>query len=367
MLKMQSSNINLPEISREITVNPFTETKTARLGDQRLPIAVLQSWQEQAFGMFIHFGMSTFDQDEFSAGDKPGSFYAPKALDVDQWVRTARDAGMKYAVLTAKHVSGFCLWPSQFTDYHVGTSGDTTDVVNTFVLACRKYDVKPGLYYCLWDNHHKFGSVTPSDVMAWKNMTLSSANNQANPHDVLRAAFTTNEANTFFLNQIKELLTNYGQLFELWIDIPGIVGRTFRQHLYDEIARLQPEVIIMMNNGFGDGTHYPVDYAWPADIMAIERWLPSSAAPFQPWRDIEGGRHYLPGEVCDPIGREWFYTNGDGPRSDQELLGMYLTCRGRNTNLLLNVPPDQTGKIPQEYVDALIRLRGNLDILGIDA
>jgi alpha-L-fucosidase len=122
----------------------------------------------------------------------------------------------------------------------------------------------------------------------------------------------------------------------------------------------------MMNNGFGDGTQYPVDYAWPADIMAIERWLPNSTAPFNPWREIEGKRYYLPAEVCDPIGREWFFTDADQARCDEELLGMFLTCRGRNTNLLLNVPPDRSGRIPEKFVEPLVRLRKNLDLLGFE-
>ena len=123
----------------------------------------------------------------------------------------------------------------------------------------------------------------------------------------------------------------------------------------------------MMNNGFGDGTNYPVENAWPADIMAIERWLPSSVAPFNPWRKIEGKLCYLPGEVCDPIGREWFYTDEDQPRSDQELLGMYLTCRGRNTNLLLNIPPDRAGRIPDRFVQPLLRMQKNLELLGMNS
>ena len=358
-----STNPTADEISPASTAESSGPLET---GAQRLPLVALQAWQKEAFGMFIHFGMSTFDGAEFSAGDKPSAFYAPDALDVDQWVRVARDAGMKYAVLTAKHVSGHCLWPSRFTDYHVGTGGNRTDVVGEFVSACRRHGIKPGLYYCLWDNHHKFGSVTPSDVMAWNGRQQGSNENSGNPFDVLRPAFTTAEANTFFLNQITELLTQYGNIFEMWIDIPGVVGRAFRQHLYWEIARLQPDTVIMMNNGFGDGTQYPVDYAWPADLMAIERWLPNSTAPFNPWREIEGKRYYLPAEVCDPIGREWFFTDADQARCDKELLGMFLTCRGRNTNLLLNVPPDRSGRIPEKFVEPLIRLRRNLDLLGFE-
>lgn len=312
---------------------------------QRLPKAKLEQWEKLGYGMFIHFGMSTFDGDELSKGDKPSSFYAPGKLDVNQWISVARDAGMKYAVLTTKHVSGHCLWPSKYTDYHVGTSSNKTDVVAEFVKACEKYGVMPGFYYCSWDNHHTFGSMTPS-MTAWND------------------AFTTEEYREFQWNQLEELLKNYGKIGEVWIDIPGVLPRDYRHKLYNNITRLQPDTIIMMNHGIGDGSELKVDYAWPTDILAIERFLPNSATGHQKIRTIEGKQYYIPGEVCDPIGKEWFYVKDDQPRSDAELLGMYLVSRSRGTNLLLDVPPDQQGLIPKYYVDALMRLEKNIRMLN---
>jgi len=141
--------------------------------------------------------------------------------------------------------------------------------------------------------------------------------------------------------------------------------RFSRQELYDQIARLQPEAVIMMNNGIGDGSTYPVAKAWPADIVAIERFLANSHTGHLKWRDIEGKTYYLPGDVCDPIGRKWFFTEEDQPRSDEELLGMYLVSTSRGTNFLLDVGPDKHGLIPGKYTGALSRLRGNLDKLGM--
>ena len=123
-------------------------------GSQRLSIEKLKQWESLGYGMFIHFGMSTYDGNELSRGDKPAFYYKPDRLDVDQWIGVARDAGMKYAVLTTKHVSGFCLWPSQLTNYHVANSSNHTDVVERFVKACESKAVLPGFYYCSWDNHH---------------------------------------------------------------------------------------------------------------------------------------------------------------------------------------------------------------------
>jgi alpha-L-fucosidase len=320
-------------------------------GDQRLSVAKLQAWEQLGYGMFIHFGMSTFEGKELPDGKAPANLYAPDKLDVDQWVSVARDAGMKYAVLTTKHVAGHCLWPSKHTKYHVGNSGNKTDVVGAFVDACHKKGIMPGLYYCSWDNHHKFNSLTPSDV---------------NPAEwfTKQLAFTTYEYQEFQYNQITEILSNYGKIGEVWVDIPAVLPRCYREKLYRHIATLQPEAVVMMNNGFGDGSEYPHEKVWPADLIAIERWLPNSMAGHVQWREIEGKQYYMPGEVCDPIGKEWFFVDGDMPRSDYELLGMYTVSRSRGTNLLLDVPPDKSGTIPQCHIDALMRLRSNIEKIG---
>jgi alpha-L-fucosidase len=321
--------------------------KTTEKGAQRHSLKKLHKFESLGFGMFIHFGMSTFVAQECPDGKEPSKTYAPDKLDVEQWVKTARDCGMKYAVLTAKHVSGHCLWPSKHTDYHVGTSGCKTDVVEAFVTACNKYGLMPGLYYCSWDEHHKFGSVT------WKEAPLDKL-------------YTTRVYRDFQMAQIEELLTQYGKIGEVWIDIPGALGHDGRREQYRQIAALQPQTFIMFNNGVGDGSTLRYDYSWPTDLMPIERFLPNSNRGYNPWQTVEerigeAKRYYLPGEVCEPIGYEWFYMEGDRPRSDAELLGMYLISRERNTNLLLDVPPDIHGLIPKASCDALMRLKKNID------
>jgi alpha-L-fucosidase len=158
-------------------------------GAQRLSLEKLQAWESWKYGMFIHFGMSTFVANELPDGLAPASTYHPDHLDVDSWIQTARDAGMTYAVLTTKHVAGHCLWPTKFTDYSVKKSGSTTDAVEAFVKACARHGVKPGFYYCSWDNHNRFGSQTPSDKPGFG------------------AAYTTSVYQTFQTNQITELLT----------------------------------------------------------------------------------------------------------------------------------------------------------------
>lgn len=319
---------------------PFPQTPPAPPdpgddGAQRLSLEKLRAWEALEYGMFIHFGMSTFVGQELPSGKDPLSAYAPESLDVDQWIAVARDAGMRYAVLTAKHVAGHCLWPSRHTDYTVANSPVTVDVVEQFVRACESRGVLPGLYYCSWDNHHRFGSRTPSDG---------------------GQPYTTSLYQSFQTAQITELLTQYGPIAEVWIDIPSVLGRGYRTFLYQHIASLQPDSVIMMNSGISEQREYDVEANWPADLIAIERRLPPTDG-FPKWRTIEGKAYYIPGEVCNPIGKEWFWVEGDLPRSDQELAAQFEACRQRGVNLLLDVPPDRRGLIPETSITALQRLR----------
>jgi alpha-L-fucosidase len=320
-------------------------------GSQRLSLEQLRKWESLAYGIFLHFGMSTFDGNELSDGRAPASLYAPDALDIDQWVSVARDAGMTYAVLTAKHVAGHCLWPSRHTAYTVARSGDRTDVCERFVDACRKRGVLPGFYYCSWDNHNRFGSRTPSDEGGkWGNWAGVPAEGQP------LAPFTTSVYQNFQTLQLTELLTQYGPIAETWIDIPGVLGPGYRDFLYRHVAKLQPDTVVMMNSGLGNGESYDPAYAWPSDLVAIERALPP-ASGHRRWREIEGRDYYLPGEVCDPVGKHWFHVEGDAPRPDAALLELLQACRSRGANLLLDVPPDRHGRIPEASVRALMRLR----------
>jgi len=318
-------------------------------GAQRLSIDQLKQWEALRYGMFICFDISTYVANEFSDGRVPASTYAPDRLDVDQWIGVARDAGMTYAVLTAKHVAGFCLWPSKHTDYTVANSGCTTDVVEKFVHACEKRGVKPGLYYCSWDNHNRFGSRTPSDLHSAKPPADDPAGGRS---------YTTSLYQDFQTAQITELLTQYGPIMETWIDIPRVLGRGYRTFLYRQSAALQPETVILMNHGLSSGETFRVDRAWPTDIITIEKRLPPEPL-HRKWRTIEGKDYYIPGEVCDTIGKKWFFFDDDPPRPDTELAELCIACRQRSVNLLLSVPPDKHGLIPDVHIQALTRLRRN--------
>jgi alpha-L-fucosidase len=328
-------------------------TEETSRGAQRLAIEKLQGWEKLGYGMFLHHGISTFTGQEWSDGKAPASAYNPDKLDVDQWIQVARDAGMKYAVLTTKHVAGHCLWPSRETDYTVAHSGNTTDVVGAFVKACERRGVQPGFYYCSFDNHHLFGSVTvdhtglPFDTVEQVHIIERSGK-----------AFTTSAYQDFETAQITELLTQYGPVVEMWIDEPGILGHGYRTFLYEHIASLQPNCVIMANGSYGDSEKWDPWFTWPQDVIGYEQYEPSPPDHLK-WRTVEGKRYYLPAEVYDVIGGSWFYKDSDKVKTDSELSNMYTVTRERGANLLLDVPPDQHGLIPQRYRDALMRLRRN--------
>lgn len=313
-------------------------------GDQRLPLQRLQAFEALGFGMFIHFGIPTFAP---KAGHDfvPAAAFAPTDLDVEQWVTTARDAGMRYLVLVAKHHAGFCLWPTKHTDYSITASPCRRDIVGEFVTACRKHGVQPGLYYCSDDNYHLFD--TPNSHEFWK-MGQGTA-------------YRSRAYMEFQTAQITELMQTYGPLLSMWIDIPIVLGRSYRRELYEHIARLDPNILVVMNNGQNNGRQLLVDKIWPSDVITIERDLPPSMSGHVKWREVEGRRVYVPGEICETLGRQWFHEDDDLPRRDGELLAMAALARIRGVNLLLNVPPDTTGRIAPRNVAALMRLWRNLE------
>jgi len=338
------------------------ESLAPQRGHQRLDPRQLRKWEALGYGMFIHFGMSTFVEKDAPDDRVSAGLYAPDRLDIDQWACVARDAGMKYAVLTVKHTSGHCLWPSKQTDYTVAHSGHRADVMELFVDACRKRGVLPGFYYCSWDNGHRFGSRTHSD----KPFGV-----YVNPPDFTRlrdgmvvhpdkpeylAAYTSSLYQDFVTAQMTELLTNYGPMVEVWIDIPGVLGRGYRAFLYRHITSLQPDTVVVANHGTNNGESFREAYVWPCDAISLEQTLPPEAG-FSKWRTIQGREYCMAGECCATLGESWFHTPKDAPRPDKALAELCAGCKARGVNLLLNVPPDKHGLIQDSYIQALQRLR----------
>ena len=341
--------------SMDVRASQSTNT-TQKRGSQRLTIAQFQKWEALKYGMFIHFGMRTFDPAlSYPPGKHPATIHNPKNLDVNQWISVARDAGMKYAVLTAKE-DGFCLWPSEHTDYTVANSSNKTDVVEKFVKACEKRGLMAGIYYNSQDPHHLYGSQTRYASKRHFMPSFPRSQKEDLP------PYTTSVYQTFMTAQITELIKRYGPIGQMWIDLPGELGRGYRTFIYNYMADLQPDCIIMMNTGVSDCTSYNYHYAFPSDLIAIEKGLPPESG-YPKWRTIEGKDYYIPGEVCDRIGKHyWYHRPLDPPRSDETLLGIFQACMQRGVNLLLNVGPNKNGLIPDDYVPALMQLRKNAKI-----
>jgi alpha-L-fucosidase len=313
--------------------------------------AAIEQWRALEYGMFIHFGMATFT-DLVSENDPrnaavPSGAYAPTHLDVDQWIRVARDAGMKYAVLTAKHSAGHCLWDSkvQFRgaefDYDVATSGNQTDVVAEFVKACGKYGLTAGLYWCLEDHRNK-----------------------SKPREQQRTPPLPDEFFQLAQDQLAELIQSYPGAGYYWLDIPVAASAAQRETLYALIKRLHPGAIVLFNHGAGKPqgpmTIANSQAAWPTDVLNTELW-PLQPGWFTPEQTWEGQTYRLGYEHCDKIGKHWFWKTDEAPRGVDELLALYRNVRACGGNLLLNVPPDRTGRIPEYHVKALMELKQQRD------
>ncbi|MBN2216223.1 MAG: alpha-L-fucosidase, partial [Pirellulales bacterium] len=307
------------------------------------PTPVLRAWENLKYGMFVHFGLSTCVGDQVGRKPAKSTDYAPTHLDVDQWAEIAKQAGMKYMVLTAKHHYGHALWPSAYSDFTVATSSNQTDVVKEFVEACRARGLAPGLYYSIgWDTRH-MPKMKPE------------------------------EYEQFVHNQVKELLTQYGPITVMWFDIPWDMGLDMRgslARLYAHCKSLQPDCLVLHNQSFVDGsfvakrrpsyrgknlTETP-ESIWPKDINNGERAAPP-ASGHNPRIVFEGKTYYIPDEVCDSIGqRLWFWDEEDDVRPARQLFEMYQQSVGRGANFLLNVWPDKTGRIPPEVAKRVLEV-----------
>ncbi|NOX54103.1 MAG: alpha-L-fucosidase [Planctomycetes bacterium] len=292
-------------------------------------------YQRLRFGMFIHFTIKTFVDGPFwdvmRGPLAPADRFAPSKLDVDQWIRTARAAGMRYAVLTAKHYLGFALWDSRCTDYDIGASPVSVDIVERFVTACRKYGLAPGLYYALG-----------ADVAHRRDKKM----NEAEYFDHAR-------------KQITELLSNYGPVLVMWFDAMGKVPPERWRGIYETVKSLQPDCLVVTNHGHGsNGTRIRF---WPTDVIGAERTLPPPEG-HDPWMSHKGKKYYIPMETCDTsavgtFSKGWFWEPGEQMKEVQrELLPLYRRTTERHANLLLNVAIDREGRVPAAAAQRLAEL-----------
>lgn len=302
---------------------------------------------ERKYGMFIHFGINTFHDEEWTDGSKPASTYAPSGIDADQWIRTAKEAGMKYVILITKHHDGFCLWDSKYTDYDVASSPNKTNVIEKVAKACKKHGIGLGLYYSLWDRK------VNGDV---EDRTKDKAYNQ------------------YMIQQLEELISivsPYTPIVEFWFD-GGWVKQNYRwpvTDLYQTIKSSMPECQIGINWSIGAPQNadqhpvlpqdqqegYPIRY-FPSDFRLGDPYLPAENDPKIFVHD--GKEYYMPWESTVCISQKWFYHTQDHTyKSVDELERLFHTATQNNNILILNCPPDREGKLRKEDIDMLHALR----------
>lgn len=291
------------------------------------PTPAQLAWQKDGLGVFFHVGVNTFAGKEWSDGTLAPDTFDPSDLDADQWVRTAQDLGAKYVVLTAKHHDGFCLWPTATTAYSVASSpwkDGGGDVVAEVVDACRRHGMKLGLYLSPWDRN---------------------APQYEDPE-------TYDE---FYLAQLRELCTNYGELHELWFDGAGSAGREYAwDRIGDVIAELQPTAMVF-NMG-------PATIRWVGneDGLAADpvEYVTTSTDLNNYDEDVieTGEAVYLPPECDVSLRKGWFWQPGEEPKSLSHLLAIHDRSIGLGANLLLNIPPDRRGRLDDADVERVREL-----------
>ncbi|MHB1036826.1 MAG: alpha-L-fucosidase [Pirellulales bacterium] len=302
-------------------------------------------WHElEAYG-FLHFGINTFTDKEWGYGDESEKLFNPTAFDADQIAKTAKEAGLKGLMLTAKHHDGFCLWPSKYTEHSVKNSpwkDGKGDVVKEISEACRRHGLKFGVYLSPWDRNYK---------------------------DYGRPEYLT-----YYRNQLRELLTGYGPIFEVWFDGANggdgyyggartrrsIDNRTYYDwdNTWKIVRQLQPDACMFSDGGpdvrwVGNESGFAGDPCWAT--MNRAGTLPGAADARVLNRGQRDGTDWLPAEVDVSIRPGWFYHASEDAavKPVARLVKIYLESVGRGANLILNLPPDRRGQIHENDVQAL--------------
>jgi alpha-L-fucosidase len=319
---------------------------------------------DRKYGMFIHFGINTFHDMEWTDGSKPASSYNPSTIDAEQWISTAKHAGMKYVILVAKHIDGFCLWDSKFTEYDVANSGNNTDVVEAVAKACKKYDIGLGIYYALWDRKENGNDYSNGD---------------RHPHRYKKDDRLDQTYNKYMIGQLNEIIDiteKHTKLVEFWLDA-GWVKENYRwpiQELYQTIKSREPDCQVGINWSIGlpenpdcndvspqdQKEGYPIRY-FPSDFRLGDPLLPSENDPKIFTHD--GKEYYMPWESTVCISQRWFYNTTDTIyKSLNELVDIYNKAISQDNILILNCPPNREGKLREKDIILLNELRKQIEI-----
>jgi alpha-L-fucosidase len=311
-----------------------------------LPSARQLAWADLEFCAFVHFNMDTFTGAEWGTGTEDPRLFAPTALDCRQWARVAKEAGMKGIVLTAKHHDGFCLWPSAYTEHDVASSpwkDGKGDVLRELSDACREQGLKFGVYLSPWDRNAPSYGDSP-------------------------------KYNDYYANQLREVLSNYGPIFEVWWDGACGEGPNGKRQVYDFerftklVRELQPDAVIFSDIGpdirwVGNEAGFAGETCWsmisPAGFSRGEGGPPVGVLN----GGLADGTDWIPAECDVSIRPGWYYhAEQDGQvKSLEALEDIWYASVGRNASLLLNLPVDRRGLVHEHDAARLGELRATLD------
>ncbi len=318
-----------------------------------IPNQSLIDYQQMELIGFIHFTVNTFTDKEWGYGDESPEIFNPSQLDVEQWVKTAKNVGMKQLILTAKHHDGFCLWPSKYTKHSIKNSpykSGKGDIVKEFVMACKKYGLKAGLYLSPWDRNHK---------------------------DYGKESYIV-----YYKNQLEELLTQYGEINEIWFDganggdgfyggvneIRKIDRKTYYgwPNIISFVKNIQPNIKIFSDAGpdvhwIGNEKGFAGSTFW-STINTDNLTIGASNTEYLNTGDSNGNQ-WVVGQCDVSIRPGWFYHASQDSlvKTPQQLLEIYYKSVGRNAVLLLNLPPDKRGIIHENDVKVLTEFKAILD------
>lgn len=340
-----------------------TEAEIIRKAANTVPSPRQLRWQQLEVTAFFHFGINTFTDREWGDGKEDISIFNPSKLDARQWVRTARDAGIKQVILTAKHHDGFCLWPSRYTEHTIKNTpykNGQGDIVREVADACKEYNMGFGIYLSPWDRNSPYYGDSA-------------------------------KYNTLFMQMLTELLTNYGKIDEVWFDGANGEGPNGKKQVYafedwyHLIRRLQPQAVIAImgpdvrwvgtESGTGRLTEWSVlpASASQQESIAANSQKDQTFAPFGDMMNEDLGSRgkllkakgliWYPAETDVSIRPGWFYHAAEDAkvRTPENLMEIYFNSVGRNTVLLLNIPPDKDGLISDADIRSLEGWRKEFD------
>lgn len=384
-LKASAAPAAIPYATEHVIAEGDSAAVIAEKAAKVLPRANQSAWMRLERTFFLHFGVNTFNQVEWGSGHEDPAIFNPPALDAKQWLRSVKQLDGKMLVLVAKHHDGFSMWPSRYTGHSSAASpwrGGKGDLVREVADAARASGVKLGIYLSPADLYQlktnpsnpagyygngsaKLASTIPTDPASFKS---DPSKGRAPTPGFKSHKYVVNDYNRYFLNQLYELLTQYGPVHEVWFDganpDPSVPETYDYEAWYDLIRTLQPNAVIM-----GKGP----DVRWVGTESGYGRtteWsvvpLPTAPAKFQ-WPDLHGeignlnqlkpGSHlwWYPAETnVTMLGNgQWFWAKDKRPRPVTQLVDIFYSSVGRNGNLILNLSPDNRGLVPDDQVTAL--------------